>query len=114
MNTEAPASLIALQAEYKDLINHQLPKRARAHNQSHQDRSKRYPVHLNHCFGRIILDTLFNDCWYRHLNKNTPAFRQLNQAQLQQAIQIAKRLLESPEQTRELNTQSLQHRGKIS
>lgn len=42
-----------------------------------------WPVHENHCFQRILLDHLFQDCWYRHIQKGpTPAYRQLNLRQL--------------------------------
>ena len=60
---------------YKTLINETLP----ATYQS--------PVCFNHCFNRIVLDWLFTDCWYNHLNTNKTAISQLNETQLQQAVQ---------------------------
>ena len=47
-----------LLTEFKTMINQTLP----ATYQS--------PVRFNHCFARIILDWLFQDVWYNHLDKN--------------------------------------------
>ncbi len=55
---------------YQNLINNLLPK------------TYQKPVKYNHCFNRIILDWLFQDVWYRHLNRNIAAYKQLNKEQL--------------------------------
>lgn len=70
-------------ATYKTLINETLP-------QAYQS-----PVRYNHCFNRIILDWLFGDCWYNHLNRNKTAVSQLSETQLQQAIQRMNAWIES-------------------
>lgn len=59
---------------YKDLLNVQLPAKYS------------YPVRYNHCFNRIILDWLFGDCWYNHLDKKQTAVSQLDERQLKTAI----------------------------
>lgn len=64
-----------LRAQYRRLINHTLPKRFT------------HPVQYNHCFARIILDWLFQDCWYHHLQRNKPAVHQLSEQQLHTAIE---------------------------
>ena len=73
-----------------------------------------WPVHRNHCFQRIILDTLFHDCWYHHLDRTSriPAYRQLSQEQLVQALAIAQQMLDSTTRVEQLNQQSLRYRGK--
>ena len=61
-------------ATFKRLINIDLPAKYKS------------PVRFNHCFNRIILDWLFNDCWYNHLSKKQTAISQLSTEQLQAAI----------------------------
>jgi hypothetical protein len=61
-------------ATYKRLINTDLPAKYKS------------PVRFNHCFNRIILDWLFTDCWYSHLNRKNTAIGQLNLEQLELAI----------------------------
>ena len=94
------------QQKYMHLTNQVMPEVAR---QQH------WPVHLNHCFQRIILDTLFQDCWYHHLDRTRriPAYRQLSEQQLEEALAIAQRMLDAPEVVRQLNQQSLRYRGKL-
>jgi len=60
--------------QYKQLVNHTLPY------------TYSFPVRYNHCFNRIILDWLFMDCWYNHLDKDRTAFTQLSKLQLQLAV----------------------------
>lgn len=50
--------------EYKHLTNDVLPAEARKHTGT----ATRWPIRLNHCFQRIILDNLFQDVWYPHLS----------------------------------------------
>ena len=94
-----------LQQQYIYLTNQVMPDVAR---QQH------WPVHHNHCFQRIILDTLFQDCWYHHLDRTsrTPAYRRLTRDQLTQALAIAQRMISSLDEVEQLNRQSLQYRGK--
>jgi hypothetical protein len=95
-----------LEQHYLHLTNHSLPEVAAQHH---------WPVRLNHCFQRIILDALFQDCWYHHLDRGqrTPAYRQLTDEQLQQAIDLAERTLREPALLPRLNQQSLRYRGKV-
>ncbi len=69
-----------LREQYLDLINHQLPAKAQ---------QTAMPVRFNHCFARIVLDNLFGDCWYHYLSRQQPAYKQLDEAQLKQAIALA-------------------------
>lgn len=60
--------------QYRNLINVILPSAYQS------------PVKFNHCFNRIILDWLFKDCWYYHLNKNKTAISQLSNKQLELSV----------------------------
>ena len=92
-----------LRVRYLALINHQLPEKAKHVS---------LPVRFNHCFARIVLDNLFEDCWYNHLSRKQPAYKQLNETQLEKAIALAESMLEHPERVSGLNDNSLSWRGK--
>ena len=97
--------LTALRAEYRRKVTEELPRVAQA--------SDGWPIHLDHCFGRVVLDNLFDDEWYDHVD-GSPAYEQLSQAQLEEAIAIADRMLEEGRPAvEELNDNSLRWRGKL-
>lgn len=87
-------------SNYKILINETLP----ATYQS--------PVRFNHCFNRIVLDWLFTDCWYHHLDRKKTAISQLTETQLQQAVQRMNAWLENHNLLVEDNANSLRWRKK--
>lgn len=89
-----------LRAIYKQLLNHQLPEKYT------------YPVRYNHCFNRIVLDWLFSDCWYHHLDKKKTAISQLNNQQLQSAINRMHQWLSHQQILIEDNERSLKYRRK--
>ena len=93
-----------LRDKYTDLINRQLPALAK---------QTPMPVQFNHCFARIVLDNLFEDCWYHHLSRKQPAYKQLDETQLMKAIAIAQSILDHPECATQLNRNSLSWRGKL-
>jgi hypothetical protein len=95
----------ALLARYRDLVLGELPRRARA---------GRWVVTADHCFGRIVLDTTVGGRWYDVLDRRrSPAFEQLDDAQLAAAVALAERLLtEGDPLLRELDARSLAWRGK--
>lgn len=71
-------------------------------------------VRDDHCFMRILLDHLFQDCWYKHLDRRLKAYKQLNTDQLQQAITLGERILtEGNELLADLNAQSLAWRRRV-
>ncbi len=98
------ADLQSLRAQYLNLINKQLPAEA-VHTSM--------PVRFNHCFARIVLDNLFEDCWYNHLSRKKPAYVQLNEAQLEKAITFAQAMVKNPSTAVLLNQNSLHWRGKL-
>lgn len=81
--------LTHLRSQYLELTNHVLPELAISRN---------FSVRYNHCFQRIILDNLFNCCWYEILKrKQESAYKQLTEDQLEQAIAIANRIIAQPD-----------------
>ncbi|MEM7577445.1 MAG: hypothetical protein AAF328_08220 [Planctomycetota bacterium] len=63
---------------------------------------------------RMILDALFEDCWYKYLDRRLRAYKQLDTEQLKRAVALAERLLDEGQPTvTQLNQQSLRWRGKI-
>ncbi len=94
----------ALRDEYTQKVNHTLPETAQ--------NSDGWPIHLDHCFGRVVLDNLFQDEWYDHV-ADRPAYQNLSKDQLEEAIRIADTMLEEGKPTvEELNQKSLEWRGK--
>ncbi|MEM8501542.1 MAG: hypothetical protein AAF716_00130 [Cyanobacteria bacterium P01_D01_bin.1] len=96
-------SIAALREQYLSLVNDQLPNRAK---------EGLMPVRFNHCFARIILDNLFEGCWYDHLSRKQPAYKQLDESQLEKGIAIAQTMLSDPKAATQFNQNSLRWRGK--
>ena len=94
-----------LLARYRQLVLGELPRRAR---EAH------WVVREDHCFGRIVLDHAVAGRWYDVLDRRrSPAFAQLDDAQLATAVALAERILaEGDPLLRELDAQSLTWRGK--
>lgn len=70
------------------------------------------PVRYNHCFNRIILDWLFQDVWYPHLDRSKTAISQLDTTQLQKMIERMELWLQNPDLLFEDNQKSLTWRKK--
>jgi hypothetical protein len=94
-----------LLARYRELVLGELPRRAR---------EERWVVTADHCFGRIVLDTVVGGRWYDVLDRRrSPAFAQLDDGQLAAAVALAERVLaEGDALLRELDARSLAWRGK--
>lgn len=87
--------------KYKQLLNEVLPA------------TFTQPVRHNHCFNRIVLDCLFEDVWYKHLDRSRTAISQLNDEQLQKMVKRMEQWLQEPDLLFEDNTQSLVYRKKL-
>jgi hypothetical protein len=97
--------LSQLRETYRRKVHEELPAEAQ--------RSDGWPIHLDHCFGRVVLDNLFEDEWYDHVD-GRPAYEQLSAAELRAAIDIADRILENGQPAaEELNENSLRWRDKL-
>lgn len=94
-----------LQQRYLDLMRVELPAAARTHG---------WPIRDDHCFMRVVLDALFEGCWYDHLDRRLRAYKQLDDEQLRAAVALAERMLDEGEPlVTKLNAQSLAWRGKM-
>ena len=94
----------ALLARYRQLVGDVLPARAG---------QQRWILRHDHCFGRVLLDAAVGRCWYDVLDRRSPAYAQLDDAQLTRAVELGERLLvEGDRLLVELNAQSLRWRGK--
>ncbi len=98
-----PGDREVLQADYLALCRSELPARAAREG---------WPLRLDHCFARVILDEVFDDVWYAHVTQR-PAYRALSTGQLRRALAIGRSILdEGRERLEELNRRSLRRRGK--
>ena len=88
---------------YLHLTKAVLPSLART---SRQD----WPVCEEHCFQRIVLDTICGGVWYVHLDR--PAYKNLSHHQAQLAVDLCNEIVEGHAELRQLNNQSLIWRGK--
>ena len=93
-------------SQYLELINQKLPEEAEKRD---------FPVRFNHCFARIILDNLFQRCWYEAIDrKKGAAYKQLSESELTKAIALAQEIVDRPDSyIKELNQNSLRWRGKL-
>lgn len=75
-----------------------------------QTSKRRWPVRRDHCFQRIVLDTLCGGAWYQHIPR--PAYKHLSQLQAIQAVQLCDEIISGKTDLNVLNRQSLAWRGK--
>lgn len=69
-----------------------------------------WPVRNDHCFQRIVLDTLCGGVWYDHITR--PAYKHLTRAQAAQAVRLCDDIISGDADLALLNHQSLIWRGK--
>ena len=89
--------------DYLHLTKEVLPSLARGSGQD-------WPVREDHCFQRIVLDTICGGVWYEHLDR--PAYKNLTPDQAQRAIALCREIAEGRADLCQLNNQSLIWRGK--
>ena len=90
-------------ATYMHLTKEVLPSLARS-NQTD------WPVNKDHCFRRIVLDTICSGVWYERLDR--PAYQHLTNDQAQRAVELCKDIIKGRADLKQLNQQSLICRGK--
>ena len=88
---------------YLHLTREVLPSLARS---SRQD----WPVREDHCFQRIVLDTICDGVWYEHVDR--PAYKNLTNDEAQRAVDLCYEIAEGRADLLQLNNQSLIWRGK--
>ena len=102
-------SLNDLRASWTTLYKHTLP--TLAINKSPVQ--ERWPVHIDHCFARIILDSVIgvNSPWTAKLR--APAWKNMSAEQLKGAIDVGQQIAVGALDLAELDDKSLTLRGKI-
>ena len=94
--------LDVLRARWLHLIRRELPEAAR----SRPD----WPIRLDHCFARVILDHLCGRPWREVLP--APAYKHLSAEQLRQGLLIGQAVVQQPGLLDQLNRQSLDARKR--
>lgn len=89
---------------YQDLTKVTLPRLAR-------DPARRWPVRNDHCFQRIVLDTVCGGVWYDHIAR--PAYAHLTPQQARHAVLLCEGIIAGDVDLAALNRQSLRWRGKL-
>ena len=75
-----------------------------------QTSKRHWPVRYDHCFQRIVLDTICCGVWYDHIAR--PAYKHLSQAKAAEAVQLCDQIIAEKTDLNVLNQQSLAWRGK--
>ncbi|KAK4979613.1 hypothetical protein LTR66_000246 [Elasticomyces elasticus] len=101
-------SLQSLRDEWKEMFQKQLPQAAT----SHAPAQAKWPVHVDHCFARIILDKTcgVDTPWMDKIK--SPAYMNMSEEQLEASINLGKQILEGEVDLVELDNESLALRGK--
>ena len=99
-----------LRSTWTELYSRTLPSLARARDPAQLE----WPVALDHCFARIILDNTVGesrDRWDTFLKR--PALRNMSCEQLEKAIELAERIKSGKEDLVALNLLSLEIRTRL-
>lgn len=99
-----------LRESWIDIYSKTLPALARNHDPA----QPKWPVTLDHCFARIILDNTVGkgrEQWDKCLKR--PAVKNMSRDQLEKAIELAERIRDGREDLVALDLQSLEVRGKL-
>lgn len=70
-----------------------------------------WPVANDHCFQRIVLDTICGGVWYDHIAR--PAYRHLTADQAARAVRLCEAIIDGSVDISALNRASLGWRGKL-
>jgi hypothetical protein len=100
--TESARQII--EQQWLDLTRIRLPNRAI---------EARWPLRLDHCFQRVLLDYACGGVWYEHI-VGRPAYANAPDEVLTRAISTGEALLAGTADLSALNAQSLAWRGKRS
>ncbi len=73
--------------------------------------SRDWPVARDHCFQRILLDTVHGGRWYDHIT-GRPAYRHMSPGHLADAIALGEAIARGEGDLQALNARSLAWRGK--
>lgn len=104
VNNQLPLFSDPLVAEYLRLTREEIPRLAVTFR-------KGFPVSADHCFQRIVLDTISGGVWYEHIKK--PTYKNMTPALTQAAINLCYAIIADSADITALNAQSLAWRGKL-
>lgn len=90
-------NLDQLRARWLDLMRRELPAAAAGRPE--------WPIRFDHCFGRVILDNICGQVWRDVVR--APAWRNLDEARLRAAIDLAEGVLDGSADLLALNARSL-------
>jgi len=93
----------ALKKRWLELTRETLPALARG---------RHWPVHLDHCFQRILLDNACEGRWTDHV-QGRPAYACAEREMLERAIFLAEECIAERSDLAALNRRSLRWRGKL-
>lgn len=99
--SEAPTA--DRRAVWRDLVERRLPEAARTHPD--------WPVRLDHCFARILLDQACGGPWRDSVRP--PAHANMPLDRLEEAIGLGEAILAGKADLHDLNRRSLAWRGKL-
>lgn len=106
----ADPSLEDLRDKWNDLYKSRLPSLAKSKDPA----QPKWPVQLDHCFARIVLDNAVGkDRPWAQVVKS-PAYKNMNRQQLAAAIELGEKLATGEEDLVALDEKSLALRGKRS
>ncbi|MEL6957793.1 MAG: hypothetical protein AAGL89_02435 [Pseudomonadota bacterium] len=88
---------------YLDLTRRVLPQHART-------KRRDWPIRNDHCFQRVVLDTITGGVWYDTIAK--PAYRHMTDAQAQAAAALRRDILSGEADLHALNDQSKRWRAQ--
>ncbi|KAK6428123.1 hypothetical protein LTR95_015736 [Oleoguttula sp. CCFEE 5521] len=104
------AAMEGLCTQWNDLYRTRLPAMAKARDPA----QPKWPVFLDHCFARIVLDNAVGiDKPWTEVVKS-PAVKNMSEEQLTSAISLAEKLANGEANLVELDERSLELRGKAS
>lgn len=110
-------TLSALLSQWTTLYKQTLPQLARSSHPS----QPRWPVHLDHCFARIIMDAVIGNStstgtvsspWTERIS--SPAIQNMTAQQLEACIELGKAIATGSADLVKLDQQSLAVRGKLN
>lgn len=70
-----------------------------------------WPIRLDHCFGRVVLDAVYGRPWREAVR--APAWRNMAEAELRAAIALAEAIRDGRADLHDLNRRSLALRGRF-
>lgn len=97
-----------LRTQWTNLYAHQLPTLAA----SRSPVQSRWPVHLDHCFARIVLDNAIGIDVPWTAKVKAPAVKNMSSEQLERCIELGQGIAEGREDLVRLDGRSLEIRGK--